>query len=358
MASLFRLLQKSDTVIRLYGMARRAAEGDPEAIEHLRRNGLYDIAELYRDGGGAAARAAVAAAREVWRPTDPNVIEGEFREVQSAPWEGFVKRLVRQPCGAHILIGPVGQGKTTLAKKLAQRVHEELGFGVECVNMYGEDVPEFASIIRSDTLVRRMQQLKWHLDSLADNSDEFRELEDQPLDPTVKRPTGPVAMPAKRKVIIIDEASLSLSTSPHDPARRAAIQALASCRHLDWVVILIGQWLSLIPLQVLAQSAVWFKKPDGKEPQTDRDNPLVREMWQEAIEAFADLPRSPWYQPPYKTPKAWAYCYCQSLNGQAGYTGLVPFTPAVGTPQDAAPNQVDEENAEYHGCQEDDGGQD
>lgn len=323
LADLFYLARLAPTATKLISIAKRAADGDPAALDYLKRQGWHEALELLQPGAGDTAQVIIEqtrqAARNIEQALNGNVIDAQYRVLDSAPWSGFLERLIGQRHGAHIILGPVGSGKTSLALKLAQRYQAEHGYRVECVQMYGEDKPSWAVTISRETLVKRMQRLAAHLDGLAEDDDES------------ESKSEPAPMPPTERVIVIDEASLGLSNNPNDPARRAAIQALASCRHLSWQVVYIGQWAGLLPLSLLGQSVVWVKKPDGREQYTDRDNPAVRDLWARASEAFRELQSSPWYTEPYRDPRAWAYCDCASLAGKTGYHGMVPFTPASDT---------------------------
>lgn len=326
MSQLLRLLQKSPDIVRLYGVARDAAHGDPRALDYLKREGLYDIAEIWRTGGGVAARQLVQTAREVIRPTGEDVIDAEYREVGGPPWDAFLRRVFAQPNGAHIILGPVGSGKTSLAIKLAHRFHLAHGYKVNTVSMYPEDLPDFATPISTETLVKRMNMLRAYLRAVEDE-DADDELDDKVDD---DKSQAPARLPPRRRVIIIDEAGMTLSSNPHDPVRQAALRALAQCRHVNWQVIYIGQLAGQFPLGLLGQSIVWVKRPDGREMDTDRiSEPFVRRLWEQATEAFHNLRSYQWYggEEAWQTPKSWAFVDAQSVNGGPGFSGLVPFTP-------------------------------
>jgi hypothetical protein len=326
MADVFSLLQMAPQATKLLSIAQRAANGDSEAIAYLRQGGWSDLLDLtVRPGAGQLTRDTLTHAREVYRGIQHlrdggPYVDAEYRVLSDPPWNPFLRRLLKQPYGGHIILGPVGSGKTTLALKLGQRCHVKHGYRVECVNMYGSDVPEWASTISKDTLTKRMLQLSKYLDSQAEH-DEDEEAEDTTKNEKL------VNLPPRRRVIILDEASLGLTNNPNDPARRSAIQALTQCRHLDWIVIYIGQWAGQLPLAILGQTAIWVKRPDGREALTDRDNPVVRDLWLRATDAFRSLEHSTWYMEPWLDQRSWAFCDCQSLGGDKGYSGLIPFTP-------------------------------
>ncbi len=336
-APILRLLQSAPTAAKIYSALQRAQKGDASALDYLRREGIWEAIDLVAaPGAGKIAKEALDHLREAYRtvtgirtPGEADVIDGEYREVTdepaSLPWSGFLRRLFATGFGAHVILGPYGSGKTSLALKLAQRFADRHSYRVEVVNMYGDDCPAWAVPLNSATLVARMRQLRRYLDAQG-VPDEGEDDEPQPaLIQADDKEDLPPGLPPRGRVIVIDEAALGLTVG--DPARKAALQALTQCRHIDWIVIYIAQWAGQLPLPLLGQSVKWVKKPAGDEQATDRDNPVVRLLWRDAADAFRGLPSSPWYSEPYRDPRAWVYCDCKSLNGGPGYRGLVPFTP-------------------------------
>ena len=345
MADVFRLLTQAPTAARLLVSARAAAKGDEAAIAYLKSDGYAEALDLLRPGTGSAARLAVdqaqsasagirAAVATLGGELPGEYIDGEYSVLEDGapPWSAFLRSWLRLGYGGNVILGGIGSGKTALALRMAQRLADQLGYEVEAINLYGDDCPEWATTVSSRVLIKRMKRLKRYLDSLAmddeEDSDDWDAEEDN--DPKELKDSRPATLPAGGKVIVIDEASLTMSHSANDPARRAAIQALMQCRHLGWVVIYIGQQASQIPLQVLQQAVLWVKKPSGDESDLDRDNPFVRQLWRLAQEAHADAQRSPWYVDPWRDWRAWAYCYCRSLAGGPGYQGLLPFSMPEG----------------------------
>lgn len=321
---------------QLVEKVRRHHEGDLGAsldlAQHWHRD-LIGLAGAVHPVAGRVAERLYRAVGDVREAIAGDVIEGEFYEVRPPPYERFLGRLFRQRWGGHIVIGPVGSGKTALAHKLAYRYSQESGYRCEFVNCYGEDLPWFAHTIGMHTLMARMDRLGRYLEAQVEPD----EGEDAEEDDDRQMPS----LPPTQRVIVIDEASLSMSTHAASKERKAAFQALAQCRHLRWHVVLIAQWTGQLPLGLFSQTVVWIKRPHGREIQTDRDNPAIRDLWTRAVEAFDDLRQSPWYRPPYDDPRAWAYVDAPTLNGAAGWTGLVPFTPSPAEPP-PEPEEIEE----------------
>ena len=325
LATLLKVAQAAPSAAKLAGLVRRAMEGDEAAIAYLRSEGWAEALDLARPGAGEIGRQALGAVRDTiemavsaWQG---DVIEGEYRELDGeprVPWGGFIRRLLSEPSSSSIVLGPTGSGKTQLALRLAYRWYKQLGYRVEVVEMYGDDKPEWASTITVATLRRRMAQLQRYLESQADDDGD----EDEDEEDDVGR--IPPGMPPQNRVVIIDEAGMAIGSHPGDPGRKAALRALAQSRHLRYHVLYLGQWAGQIPLQLFGQSAVWVKKPGGRELFVDRQNHVVEDLWARAGNAFATVRGSPYWSA-YPTEKAWAFCDAPVLNGKKGYVGMVPF---------------------------------
>lgn len=328
MADVLSTLNQVSQIAKLVQAVTSASKGDKSALNYLSTDGWVDALEVYRPGAGEIGKQVLqqtrAAFNAITRTIRDDVIEGEYRVVNE-PWQPFLERLLTQKYGAHIILGPVGSGKTTLAQRLAQRFRNATGYTVEAVNMYKDDVPDFATIITIETLTKRMVKLRQYLRSTATQDED--EDSQAPSSDNEHKDGKSSTLPPTHRIIIIDEAILAMSTSAMDPGRRAALQALAQCRHLNWIVVYIGQWAGQLPLPVLGQSTLWVKEPSGREATTDRDHPIVRDLWQRTQQSFDGLSKSDWYAAPFKDRRSWAFVDCQSLNGERGYSGMVPFTP-------------------------------
>ena len=329
MFTLTRLLSHIPDVLKMAEAAGRAAQGDEDAQKYLREDAGFDALDLLMHrGAGGAARGIVEGAKML--------INGEASELAEGgryPWSGFIKRLLAQKSGGHILLGTMGTGKTQLAIKLASN-WQARGFEPEFCALYPDDVPDFGKTIHIETVVKRMQGLSAYLKSQAspddDETDDYVPPEEIrwhfELEKTKRGSKAKPQLPPARRVVVIDEAGLVLTSSAQDPARRAALQYVAQSRHCASQVLFLGQTATQIPLPLLGQSVCWLKKPLGDEAETDRDNPLVQLLWEKAAEAFRGLGRSPYFVPPYQDVRSWAYVYALGLR----YRGLVPWTPYQG----------------------------
>lgn len=310
MMPLLSLLNGLPRVVSLMTAVQKARQGDRAAIAYLKDRGIVDAADLLVPGMGTSLQDAVESVRQT--------IDGSRFGGSSAgdgdPWITFVSGLLHLRSAGHVIVGPTGSAKTSLATRLAWRLAQELpGYEALACNFYLHDRPSFMRPISMEVLVGWMELLKKHLRSLEEQANGGR-VTIAPLPPT-------------RKIIVIDEMMLAMSSDYHDPDRVASLQALASCRHLDWHVLYLGQWLGQVPLPLLGQCLVWIKEPAGREAEIDRpSDPLVSSLWARASHDFGLLSSQRWYHAPYLDRRSWAHLSCPRLEALGPWTGMVPFS--------------------------------
>jgi hypothetical protein len=318
-----RLLHAAGPASRLLVQVQRARDGDPEAIEYIKREGWAEALDLVRPGAGRAGLDLAEALRGV-RPASSagQVIEGEFREIEAPPWHRFLRWLVQREWGGYVILGPKGQGKTMLGLRLAEVWHEQLGWPVDGLNLYGEDRPDWLRPISLGTLDRRVRILQAALRSEMDPAD----LDVDELDEELVIPDPSASLERiKRRIVVLDESGMAMTNSGQDRGRRLARIVMAQARHLEWNVVYIGQLAGQMPLDLLTAEATFVKRP-GDEARLDRQQPIVQDLWERAGEAFRDVRRTPWYSL-YPDVRAWCYVHCPTMGGQSfGYRGLMPFT--------------------------------
>lgn len=322
MTDVFRLIQAASRGLPVLEAVQRASRGDEEAIRYLKDQGWCDALDaLIRPGAGAVARQAVQMVKGY---ADGSVIEGEYREIDGPAWSGFVKWLRAREWGCFVILGPKGQGKTTLALRLAQVWQERTGYPIIGVNLYPEDV-EGLPVQR--TGIASFAHVMGKLTRVLEGPDivEVDETEGSRPDEKDETPINLDSM--KRRIIIIDEASLVLHPGGANSGRMTARRAMAQARHLEWLVIYIGQLAQQMPLDMLLAEAVFVKQPAGWEAKADRDAPLVQMLWEKAHQAFANVKRLPeWAE--YPDLRSWAYVEANAYATH-GYAGLMPYSLPV-----------------------------
>jgi hypothetical protein len=320
---LSRVTSTGPAAARLVMHLNGAREGRPESLAYFRsRQAVLDVGAVFFPGREWLVQdildrgeTLLDLTRRLLNGEPPPYVEGEFRPAPDVePWAGFVRRLKSQPSGSHIILGPRGSGKTTLAKKLAWVYYTGLGYDPEFVNMYRADKPAWGRTILPETLLRRIEKLEAHLRSEA------------VPDPDESKPKQMIVVepPAGKKVIVIDEASMAFERGIVDAFRNAVFAAMLQVRHVNWHMVFVGQYARTIPLELFTGSTVWVKQPHGNETDLDRDNPLIQQIWTEAADAFQKIRSTPWYQGALADPRSWAYV----VSPELGYKGMAPFEPA------------------------------
>lgn len=323
---LIRIAKNLPELVELGQAIQRAGQGDPDAREYLKAQGWRTALDVaVRPGAGEAGARAVQAIKEVF---DSNVIDGEFREIGAPAWTGFLRWLKAQKWGCFVILGPKGGGKSYLALRLAQVWHELHDYPVIGVNLYPEDIQGLPWVQRTGiaSFGKMMARLTKALEG-----DDFEE------DPEIDRKNiEPISIePMRRRIVIIDEASLVLHPGGPNSGRATARRAMAQARHLNWLVLYLGQLTRQLPMDLLLTEATFVKKPLGDEHRLDRDEPIVHDLWEDAGNAFKGVRQMPeWSQ--FPDTRAWAYVECKSPR----YKGLMPYS-IPGTPLERASGPMD-----------------
>lgn len=295
-----------------------------QAVDYLTKEGWREALDVARPGLGTSVRESLGRARETVRETHAivagKVVTADYRVLPRPPWEAC-QRALRDATWASIpIFGRRGGGKTMTALRLAEVIAEHSGYRVEGVNLYSDDMPKWVQPVSADLLVNRMQLLRRAL-ALPEREEELsrrRNAVDQRAAAAAARALEGI----KRRIIVIDEASL-LDVSPQSPERRAVVAAMTQARHLEWVVIYVGQLMNQLPKTVLTSDVVLIKQPAGDEDSYDRDDPAARALWQAAALAFERIEGDPnWWHPPHDRPEAWVYV---KMRYPVLYDGVMPI---------------------------------
>ena len=257
-SELARFAGAAPAALQVVGLLQQARDGNPlPLIAWAKAGGWADLADAVRPGAGTASKLLldnVMAALAQWG-ISVNGIDAEYRVLNGEPWGDFAAWLKRQTWGAFVILGPKGQGKTQMALRLAEIWYGRRGYIVEAINIYPEDtvaVP-FVRHVGMKTFAKRIKALTMYLETGDENvvikgktgqelkrgfDGEVRQLLDDPTIPTVEIIN---IESFKRRVVILDEASLSIGISGQDQGRQIARAAMAQARHLDWLILYIGQ---------------------------------------------------------------------------------------------------------------------
>lgn len=344
-AEVLRLLKMAPAGARLASLLRRAAEGDPEALDYLRRQGWAEALDLLSPGAGSASRQAVddarRAAESIRGSLAGDVVEGRCRivdELPPEPWQPFVRWLLGRRWGTFVWLGPKGQGKTTGALRLAELWHRATGWPCLAVNIYPEDDHGFVQRVSTKRFMREVERIIAILDPENDEDDRQAGETPSPFQGESRGESRHLDDPLdryRRRIVIVDEMSLAVSPHGMDPGRRMVRQIMAQARHLSWLVLYIGQLTRMLPTDLLNCEAVFVKKPLGREALVDRAEPLTQDLWARAGRAFGELRSSPWWER-WPDERMWAYVDCPDIGRGKGYAGIVPINPP-GTPEQDRP---------------------
>ena len=332
-----RVMAAAPAILDLYESAQAARAGDDAARKALLDRAPSQIAEIVSPGLGPVVDNVRSEATHTFdrikQHLGGNVIEAEYRDVSlPTPWKAFAEWFYALDWGTSVILGPKGQGKTYMAMHLAARFQAATGYRILAVNVYPDDIPErirgittpmsLATFVDITNYIRKTLGL----DFTVDNSDQAKDLDD--IEAFMQSEGALDGL--KGAIVVLDEAGLAIPRQGGGSIREAALTVMQQARHLEWIVIYIGQNSRQIPQELFSNEVLFLKRPLGNEPHMDRENPWIREAWREAITAFGQLPETPWFDA-LPDPRGWAYAVCPSLNtmDDIGYRGLVPFQVAA-----------------------------
>ncbi|MGE5619037.1 MAG: ATP-binding protein [Sphingomonadaceae bacterium] len=209
------------------------------------------------------------------------------------PWWSFQSRLRGLRSGVVLILGPRGSGKSTLAVRLAEAWRRDHGYDVIAVNMYRDDLRPWIQWRSIEVFADAVGMLA---DALSQGQDPPREI--------------------RRKVVLIDEASLSLHPRGTQKGILAVERAIRQARHLNWLIVVIAHLGADLPVQMTWCDAVMIKEPSGGEAEADRQDNA--RYWQAAAAAYRELRRSGLRGLPIQ---GWVYVHAPEL----GYRGMMPY---------------------------------
>ena len=300
--------------------------------------------DLWRPGAGEIGRQVVQQTRDaiqtIQGTLQGNVVDGEAYEV--VPWGRFATWLRERRWGTFVILGPKGQGKSTLALRLAEIWHDNTGYPVDLVMGYPEEMYDFVTPVSTRAFLSDIKAIIRILDPPRKATEDV-EAEDDEADPTGFDPDeiDRKLQRFKRRVIVVDEMSLTVGVSGTDAGRIMVRQLMAQARHLELLIVYIGQLAKMLPNDLLTSDAIFVKKPNGRETETDREDRLTRHLWMDAMATFSTIRQSPQWEY-YPDPRAWAHVECLDLGNGRSYRGPLPFSmpgEGIGSRQD---NEIEE----------------
>jgi hypothetical protein len=126
----------------------------------------------------------------------------------------------------------------------------------------------------------------------------------------------------KGRIILWDEAAVG-ELNESSAEAKALMVALQQVRHLNWIVIYASQKMGFLGRVLTGAGILLFKEPAARAAGTDRDDPMVRDLWRAAARAFAQVEtEGTWWRGAYRDPRAW--CYVEA-SVPMKYAGMLPI---------------------------------
>lgn len=218
---------------------------------------------------------------------------GEAVEAGDEPWRPFLSKLRGLRSGAVLILGPRGAGKTQLAVRLAEVWRREHGYHAFGINLYPGDRRPWITWRGVGIFLDAMENLVESLGQGVEPPDDIR-----------------------RRILIIDEAALSLHPQGGRKAALAVSQAIREARHVQWLVVVVAHLTKDLPVQMTWCDAIFVKEPSGEEEFADREDSA--RLWQAAAMAYRERRRQGLLGKPIQ---GWVYTHAPDL----GYKGMMPY---------------------------------
>ena len=287
------------------GAAALTGQAGPEAKLRLARSVLGVVAPEYAPAVDGVARLASHMGLKL---TDQGLDASGLRTLfggdpgasssrdPNRPRDAFFRRIRALESGVVLIMGPRGLGKTQLAAKLAYNWRAEHGYPVIGVQLYRSDR-------RSWMTFKNMDVFAEGVDALVEAMDEG---EDPPSD-------------ICHRVVIIDEAVLSLHPKgKHNPIL-AVERIIWEARHLHWLVVIVAHLTKHIATEMEAVDVTFLKVPQPPDAVTeliraDRDD--AKPLWEAAAAAYRRQQQEGLGGHAYES---WVYAHAPAL----GYRGMI-----------------------------------